>query len=205
MKREEKKQQAIRKIMDSALVEFSQNGYGASSINTICATQNISKGIIYHYFDTKDSLFLACVAECFEKLSDYIQANISKVQGSAEECLHEYFVIRMEFFQKHSIYQRIFCEAIVSPPAHLYKEIQKQKLIFDTINKQILGRLLIPVSLRSDISKEDVIETFRSLQDFINAHYQITGTDTEEFVAREKSCQKLLNVLLYGIIERKEF
>ena len=32
--------------MDSALAEFSAQGYGASSINTICAAQDVSKGIV---------------------------------------------------------------------------------------------------------------------------------------------------------------
>ena len=59
MKREEKHQQMRRRIMDSALAEFSGQGYGASSVNTICSAQGISKGIIYHYFKTKDELFLA--------------------------------------------------------------------------------------------------------------------------------------------------
>ena len=57
MKREEKNQITRRRIMDSALREFSAQGYGASSINTICASQNISKGNIYHYFETKDALY----------------------------------------------------------------------------------------------------------------------------------------------------
>lgn len=53
MKREEKNLQTRRRIMDSALNEFSKQGYGASSINTICSAQGISKGIIYHYFKIK--------------------------------------------------------------------------------------------------------------------------------------------------------
>ena len=52
MKREEKNQQTRRRILDSELDEFSKQGYGASSINAVCATQDISKGIIYHYFKT---------------------------------------------------------------------------------------------------------------------------------------------------------
>ena len=68
MKREEKNQQMRRRIMDSALAEFSGQGYGASSVNNICSAQGISKGIIYHYFKTKDELFLACVEECFSLL-----------------------------------------------------------------------------------------------------------------------------------------
>ena len=54
MKREEKNQQTRRRIMDSALAEFAANGYGGSSVNTICAAQGISKGIVYHYFESKD-------------------------------------------------------------------------------------------------------------------------------------------------------
>ena len=53
MKREAKNQQTRRRIMDSALAEFSRR---ASSVNTICGAQNLSKGIIYHYFETKDAL-----------------------------------------------------------------------------------------------------------------------------------------------------
>lgn len=63
---------------------------------------------------------------------------------------------------------------------------------------------MAPVSLRSDITRADVMETVRSFQDFINAHYQITGADTLEFAAREQRCKKSLNILLYGIVERKE-
>lgn len=73
MKREEKNQQTKRRIMDSALNEFSKQGYGASSVNAICADQNISKGIIYHYFNTKDDLYLACVEECFMRLTNYLK------------------------------------------------------------------------------------------------------------------------------------
>ena len=63
--------------MDSALAEFSKQGYGASSVNTICAAQDLSKGIIYHYFKTKDDLYLACVEECFELLTQYLKSCLS--------------------------------------------------------------------------------------------------------------------------------
>ncbi len=84
MKRDEKNQKMRRKIMDSALTEFSNQGYGGSSINTICASQDISKGIIYHYFKTKDVLYLACVEECFQQLTQYIQNHIAYEDISIE-------------------------------------------------------------------------------------------------------------------------
>lgn len=202
MKREEKNQQTRRRIMDSALAEFSRQGYGASSINTICAAQDISKGIVYHYFETKDALFLACVAECFQSLTQYIRTNLIK-QGDVERCLEAYFAVRTRFFRSYPIYQRIFCEAVISPPVHLRARIQACKQDFDALNIQILEQLLAPLALRPGISREEVIETFRQFQDFINVRDQISDADEQEFEAHEESCRKALDILLYGVIERE--
>ncbi len=204
MKREEKSQKMRRKIMDSALAEFSSQGYGISSINTICAAENISKGIVYHYFATKDDLYLSCVEECFQLLTDYIRSNISKEDCPIEKHLRNYFSLRTHFFQEHPVYQRIFCEAVIAPPVHLKTEIQKRKQGFDTLNTQILRQLLAPVSLRSDISVEQIIEIFRQFQDFINVRYQMTDLNTHTFELREENCLRTLSVLLYGVIQRKD-
>lgn len=142
MKREEKNRQTKRRIMDSALAEFSARGYGGSSI-------------------------------------------------------------RARFFYSYPVYQRIFCEAAVLPPAHLRGEIQRCRQDFDRLNIQILERLLTLFPLRPGISKEEVIDIFRQFQDFINVHDQMPHTDSRTFDAYEETCRRALNVLLYGVIERK--
>lgn len=88
MKREEKNQQTKRRIMESALAEFSSKGYAGSSINTICAAEAVSKGIVYHYFENKDELFLACVGECFQRLTEYIRENLPQ-EEDATHCLED--------------------------------------------------------------------------------------------------------------------
>ncbi len=204
MKREEKNQQTRRRILDGALAEFSRQGYGGSSINTICAAQNISKGIIYHYFDTKDALFLACVEECFDLLTDHLRKQTQFVQGDSEERLAQYFGARMAFFKEKPIYQRIFCEVIISPPNHLRNEIQTCKQGFDALNIQILEQLLAPLTLRPQVTKAEVIDTFQQFQDFINARFRASEMSLEEFEDRERRNWKALNILLYGVVERKE-
>lgn len=189
--------------MDSALAEFSERGYGASSINTICAAQDISKGIVYHYFETKDVLFLACVRECFQRLTEYMRENMLK-QDDATGSLENYFAIRARFFYSYPVYQRIFCEAVIAPPAHLRDEIQACRQDFDSFNIQILEQLLTPFSLRPSISKADVIEIFRQFQDFINIRDQMSDMGDQTFDAHEEKCRKALNILLYGVIERKK-
>lgn len=203
MKREEKNQQTRRRILDSALTEFSAQGYGGSSINTICAAQDISKGIVYHYFETKDALFLACVDECFQHLTQYIRENMPD-RDDAESGLEDYFSVRTKFFYSHPVYERIFCEAVISPPAHLRGEIHKCRQDFDALNIQILEQLLTLFALRPGISKEEVIEIFRQFQDFISVHDQMSNTEGKTFDTYEDECRKALNILLYGVIERKQ-
>ena len=92
----------------------------------------------------------------------------------------------------------------MTPPAHLQAELQARKQVFDTLNVEILEQLLAPLALRPSITKEDVVETFRQFQDFINARYQPADMDDSSFEAHEASCRKALNILLYGASARKE-
>ena len=204
MKREEKNQQTRRRILESALAEFSEQGYGASSVNTISNGERLSKGIIYHYFPTKDDLYLACVEECFQMLTGHLQSHTNMEGQTAEERLEQYFRVRLDFFKQNPQYQRIFCDAVIMPPAHLEASIQEKKAPFDRFNIDSLNRMLEPVSLRSDLSREDVVDTFRQYQDYINARYQMTGSEKIDIRDHEESCRRALRILLYGVVERKE-
>ena len=204
MKREEKNQQTRRRILESALAEFAEQGYGASSVNTISNGEGLSKGIIYHYFPTKDDLYLACVEECFQMLTGHLQSHTNMVGQTAEERLEQYFRVRLDFFEQNPQYQRIFCDAVIMPPAHLEASIQEKKAPFDRFNIDSLNRMLEPVSLRSDLSREDVVDTFRQYQDYINARYQMTGSEKIDIRDHEESCRRALRILLYGVGERKE-
>ena len=204
MKREEKNQQTRRRILESALAEFSEQGYGASSVNTISNGEGLSKGIIYHYFPTKDDLYLACVEECFQMLTGHLQSHTNMVGQTAEERLEQYFRVRLDFFEQNPQYQRIFCDAVIMPPAHLEASIQEKKAPCDRFNIDSLNRMLEPVSLRSDLSREDVVDTFRQYQDYINARYQMTGSEKIDIRDHEESCRRALRILLYGVVERKE-
>ena len=190
--------------MDSALTEFSKKGYRASSINTICSAENISKGIIYHYFSTKDDLFLACVEECFTLLTEYLKTGLCSEEEGAAERLEEYFSVRIDFFRENPVYQRIFCEAVITPPEHLRSEIQKRKQGFDLLNDQILEQILEPVALRPQVTKDEVVDMFRRFQDFINANRQIVEFSRKEFEIHEENCRKAVDILLYGVVNKGE-
>ena len=204
MKREEKNYQMKRRIMDSALQEFSKHSYSASSMNAISATPGISKGIIYHYFTNKDNLFLACVEESFDELTEFLKDKLREPNGDKETQLENYFSARMNFFAEHPVYQQIFCEAMFMPPEHLEKAIREKRKEFDELNFKVIEDLLESLPLRKTINKNYAIETFRQFQDFINAKYRVSGLSEVEFKEHENQCRRTLNIILYGVIEREK-
>jgi len=203
MNREEKNRLTRRRIMDSALAEFASQGYGASSVNTIAASEQLSKGIIYHYFENKDELYLACVEECFQSLTEYLRREMERTEGGIRQQLEAYFSYRVEFFRANPVYQPIFCEAVVSPPGHLEGRIRQKRRAFDAFTAETLEQLLQPLSLRDGLTVQQVVELFRQFQDFINAQDRETAGDPQQrYELRDEYCRRMLDVLLYGVLER---
>lgn len=56
-----KKEQTIQKIMEIATLQFGNHGYDKTSTNKIATEANVSKGIIFKYFSTKEALYQACL------------------------------------------------------------------------------------------------------------------------------------------------
>jgi len=66
---EDKKIERKKKILAAALNEFSEKGYSATSVDDIINRAEISKGLIYTYFKSKEEIFLQ-LAEYWEEMTD---------------------------------------------------------------------------------------------------------------------------------------
>lgn len=203
MNRNEKNQQTRQKIIHSALLEFSGKSYGEASLNTVCALGNLSKGIIYHYFKDKDELYLICVKECFDALTNYLKNFSVSNDSPIDEALQLYFETRIAFFSKNPLYLKLFCSVLMTPPAHLLTALVEIKKEFDSLNLTLLTKLLEKVKLRGDVTTAEVVEEFREYQDFINTRYQMQTSDELTLAGHEKRCSRSLEILLYGVIERE--
>lgn len=203
MNRDEKNHVTRQKIMDSAMVEFSEKSYGEASLNTICAGGAVSKGIIYHYFKDKDNLYLACVKACFGALTDYLREVVDVRDVPIAVGLERYFDARIAFFAKHPYNLGVFCSARMNPPTHLSAAIDEITADFDAQASGILRTLLKTVQLRSDVTIQEVIEVFREYQDFVNTRFQNKAAGQITLQEHERRCRRSLQILLYGVIERE--
>ena len=60
-----------QRILDSALKEFSTKGYDGARVDDIMRLAEVSKNLIYHYFDSKERLFITVLEAAYENLHAY--------------------------------------------------------------------------------------------------------------------------------------
>lgn len=203
MKREEKNLQSRQKIVSAALCEFSEKSYAEASLNTVCSSGGISKGIIYHYFKDKDELFLVCVRECFDALTAYIKASFVS-GGSVEEDMQRYFNARLVFFDQNPLYFKLFYNAVIVPPQHLKHDIAGIRAEFEALNITVLTDMLKKVRLRTGVSTDEVVSIFRFYQDYINAGFPTITGGSIDIAEHEKVYSHALDIMLHGVIEREQ-
>lgn len=72
---EELREASLRKIFDASLELFGTNGYESTSIAQIARKAQISKGLIYNYFDSKEDLLRALIMDLVS-IGDNMMAEI---------------------------------------------------------------------------------------------------------------------------------
>lgn len=65
---EKSKQGTKQQIVDAAFKLFSEKGYNETSVSQIARAAGLSKGLMYHYFDSKEALLIA-ILEGMDALS----------------------------------------------------------------------------------------------------------------------------------------
>jgi TetR/AcrR family transcriptional regulator len=60
-----------QRILNVATQEFSAKGYDGARVDDIMRTAKVSKNLIYHYFGSKERLFIAVLEAAYQGMHDY--------------------------------------------------------------------------------------------------------------------------------------
>ena len=105
--REEKK----TLIMDVALKHFANEGYYRTTINHIARHAGISKGLIYNYFESKESLLYGIISKSVLELYKYFDINRD---GYLSEAEFEFFVRRIaQILKEKQTFWRLFFQLLM--------------------------------------------------------------------------------------------
>jgi AcrR family transcriptional regulator len=131
--RTERGRRTLRKLLDAAAKEFGERGFHEASVSSITRRAGVALGSFYTYFDSKDALFRALVADMSEA-----------VRTSARSALHEgmdaltieraALAAFLHFAAEHKEIYRIIDEAEFVDPASYRQH-------YETVAARIADRL----------------------------------------------------------------
>lgn len=207
MKQQEKTKKTKERIISAAIKEFGSKSYDTASINNICETGNISKGLIYHNFKNKDQLYLQCVQICYNEIIANMKTQLSN-NSNAKENLQKFLSIRQQFFSKNPCYANIFFNAVLYPPKHLIKELSDIRKDFDKYCSECCLNILNCLTLREGITQDIALEYFSLVCEIFNGYFQKEAALNKDYhtlvEAHEDKLPEILDIMFYGIVEKNK-
>ena len=201
MKKAEKTEITKEKILNAAITEFGTYGYDGATINQICRQYSISKGLIYHNFESKGALFLCCLETAVNAFIAYMSA----FQFGTD--FQKYMQERYRFFQKNPQYGRLIFAAVHTEETAFLHALQEIRNQFDTYNAHLYLSAVDSLKLRDGISREDALQYYGLLQDMLNSYISV-GHSADGYATaldiHEKHLEKILDYMLYGIAEEQK-
>lgn len=190
------------KILNAAIVEFGSKTYEEASLNAMCSSNNISKGLIYHNFKDKDEIYILVVKRVYDELIAYFNS----LEEDDRDDFASFFKKREEFFANNHYHQNIFFETIFNPPVHLEKSIREVRKPFEDYLKGRYIKIIDDIKLKEGISKQEAVDYISFFCDAYNAYFRhmYRRDKFDELVnAHENKMNKMLDYILHGIaVER---
>lgn len=109
--KEQQSQESREVILEAAIQEFGSYGFLSASTNRMCQRANISKGLLFHYYRTKENLFSGVLERCFADLQRCTEP-LQEQAGRALEYIGQFYGARMQFFLSHPYHYRILRESM---------------------------------------------------------------------------------------------
>lgn len=131
--RTDRGRRTLRKLLDAAAVEFGEKGFHEASISGITRRAGTALGSFYTYFDSKDELFRALVADMSAQVRDHAARELGPGMPPLEvEAASFRGFLRL--VREHKEVYRIVDEAeFVDPPSY--------RRHYETTAKRIADRL----------------------------------------------------------------
>ncbi len=156
---------AKERILAAALEEFATRGYEASSTNAIASRAGVAKGLVFHYFQNKERLFIELFDHEIERLSQGVFHFGEPMSPDLFTRLHQLTVRKLQLAHEHPLAVDFLLVALTEAPQSLRAELSlKQAALLQKSWPRFLEGI-DATGLRPGLSLTDAIETLTALSE----------------------------------------
>ncbi len=193
--RTERGRKTLRKLLDASAIEFGEKGFHEASVSSITRRAGVALGSFYTYFDSKDALFRALVADMSDNVRTSARSALSE-DMSALEIEEAALAAFLNFAREHKEIYRIIDEAEFVDPA-------SYRAHYETVAERIEARL--KAGAESGEFREGLGEleawALMGMNVFVGLRYVVWGSDHKPRSPAEVAAA--VNTLLAKGIARK--
>lgn len=150
------KDERREQILSAALKAFAKRGFAATKIGDIAARANLSHGLVYHYFKSKEEIFYVLLERAMQTATQTLTSveslplsPLDKVRQTAK-----YILGGMDSFEDSAYYFLIVAHAsVMESPGPQYKELMD----ISAIPVQVMTRILIEGQQAGEVMEGDVL------------------------------------------------
>lgn len=151
------------RILQVAAKEFAAKGFDGARIDAIVARSRISKNLVYHYFDSKEALFI----EVMERAYGAMRERQNELPPTSDDPVEDMRVLVVKTTQ-HLMGQPDFLALLATENMHKAAHIKRSKLIQSMFNPLRNG-------LRDVLERGKTIGVFRNDADWVDLYVSISG------------------------------
>ncbi len=178
------------KILNTALELFAKKGYSNTSISEIAKSANISKGLAYNYFKSKEVLMEEVIKVLFVEISK-IFVEIEVIKNPFEK-LHKIIDLTIDWILENTDFWRLYASLLMQ---------EETKNIVEKVAGNFMGELFKEIEklFRKIKIKNPAAEarTFGAIMDGMSFHILFMGSDypvekTRKFLKSKYSRENLI-------------
>ncbi|SFM34958.1 transcriptional regulator, TetR family [Gracilibacillus orientalis] len=191
-------------ILNAALKEFAMKGFDDASTNVIAKESGISKGLMFHYVNSKKDLFLFLYDYCADMINKEYLNLMNFNEKDIFEKLRQSYLLQIELLQKHPwIFEFIKIDAITKSD-DINKELEKRvnekqtlchETMFDIVDESKFREGLDVERCKQLIFWSNIGFTNQILEDIRNS--EVTALDYDNILAELDSYLDELRKIYY--------
>lgn len=114
-----------KRLLTAALEEFAERGYELASTNQIVKKADLSKGMLFYFFQNKKGLFLSLAERCLHLFFSYMEQHRDAISDDPFHRLLDINRFKLQLFTEQPLLYKISIALLIDRPASLHAEIKE--------------------------------------------------------------------------------
>jgi AcrR family transcriptional regulator len=173
------RKETTEKILAAAREVFARKGM-AAKMSDVASEAGVSPGLAYHYFPSKEAIFLALVRQSIRS-ADELRGIVQQIPGTPRGRLKRIVTGMLERRRKDPEFFQFFYQAITSDtlPADLREQVKQQGLSM----REIIRGLVVEGQATGEIANDDpdkLVSALLACIDGLSRMVQLSPEDVEK-------------------------